>query len=134
MANLTREELIAQRGGKYVVQNEPYTGYKALNCYLYGLANRTKAVAKVSVPIGATIIRESMDMRTNHYTIQELYDADTSEPLDIGFRCYGPWYTQLEYEKGGQYYEPQLNTDYRKSCEKGLYFCDTFDDANKWTR
>jgi hypothetical protein len=134
MANLTREELTSgYLSGIHKVRDDDFVGYKLVRCNLYGITPYRRAVAKVTVPHGATIVRPSywltMNMlRTDNYTIKEFYDPDTAELLEPEYQCFAP-FRSMHYEKGKQYSEPELNTDPYQTCVKGLHFCDTFETA-----
>lgn len=143
---LTREEILKGKAyGFYVVEDEPIIGYKKICCRVTDSpimpnelikCKEEHYIAKVEIPVGATIIRgtypgyllfyASDKLRTNTYKILEItpgVDAKQryksgNEMIKDAYSMYNP---SFKY-KVGETYKVTLDKRYDKVCTRGLHF------------
>lgn len=154
LSQITREELLEGNiAGSHIVSEKPMIGYKQVQCHLHTIDPQSfikknsiflnKCVAKVRVPIGATIVRSFVDydntkdndcivgtqLRTDNYEIETIVPiiANVDKRIEydgtvVKIGAANSWFNPtFMYEQGKKYHE-KLDQNVYNDCTHGLHF------------
>jgi len=130
--NSTESVLAGKNAGVWKI-DRPITGYKKIRCQCQnGYDNNNyKFIARVSVPIGAHVVRSlhnrglvSDKIRTDEFKIEEINAIPNFSGYEkcIPIKCHSIQDRAFDYEAGKTYHPDLLDKRTRFDCTHGLYF------------